>query len=189
MRRMKNMLVYAGGVPLEKVLPVRVLFGIALLASCMTVSADEVQRLDPRLHVKVLYHDAQMLDFSRDVTVSQDELRLIAEVGRIIVDSGDIDEFAATITAQFAVQPLDQPPSDVLTIAMMHAGDGSYQVAGESLDAMGDWFADQMVAFRDGDLVLLQVDGLAAAQADADVQFDIEGECSMCDDFLMDAHL
>lgn len=114
------------------------------------------------------------------IELGSDSMHLVAEVGRIVIDSGDAGQFADTITAQFALQPPDQLPSDVLTVTMAHGGDGVYKVADESRSAMSDWFSDQIDAFMAGNLVLLQVDGLAAAEANAAVRFDIEGECAIC---------
>ena len=159
----------------------RSLFGLALLASCMTASAQEIQRLGQSVFTEILFHEkGPQREMGEGFSLAADDLRLVAEVGRIIVNSGDAEQFADTITAQFAVQPPDQPPADTLTITMAHDADGIYKVADESRSAMGDWFAGNMGARMGGNVVLLGVDGLADAQSDADVQFDIEGECAMC---------
>lgn len=160
------------------------IFRMALLGlSCMTASAGEVQRLDRLIAMEVAFHEkAPVQDLSRGgvIAVDSDAMRLITEVGRIVVESGDAATMPPAITAQFAVQPPDQPPSDVLTISMDHAGDGIYLVADGSRSAMGDWFVEREGALLAGNLVLLRIDGFAAGQSDAAVRFDIEGECAIC---------
>lgn len=173
----------ASGAPSLFSASMRAIFGALLLAVPAMASASEIQRLDRMLVTEVAFHEkAPPKDMSQGQVhhVSSEDMRLITEVGRIVVDSGDAGQFADEITVQFAVQPPDQPPSNILTIAMAHVGEGSYSVADEPSDAMGDWFVEHNIALLKGNAVLLRVDGLPASQADAAVRFEIEGECTIC---------